>query len=708
MENIFVKEASYYKNNINPVQQYIEQLITFYRLKYNLSYEECKSKVKELLSSHFQNRTIKFFERQENGDRAVREDNILNYINDTIKNNQILTPTFTTYLSKNEKRSLLSDFIANNVKRRSVAKKIAQKAKVEGNTLLFTSKNNEQNMMKIYNNSLSGAFAQETCILYNPTSHSTLTSVTRTVSSLANTSNESIISGNRYLPTIDDVINFIVYVVTYLNKDYIQQVVNKYNLHIPTIEETIEVLQYSSNLYFPPNPLYEQHILPLVKNLSDVERAGICYVNDLYHIRVYNENFFRNFINEITEKKIVNSTSEEYIEKIKTIDENILNFVHQIFFDEVKGYGKDYVKMNSIGLTSNLYETSLNVLQVLNKYSDFINAFLLSNITPFNSHRIRYMRRRTVVLSDTDSTCFTLDKWVEWYNNKFEINSKTIAVAGSIAFLATQVIIHLLAQLSKNLNVSNEDINVLAMKNEFLWTVHIPAEISKHYLAYTVMQEGNVFAKPDIEIKGVHLKNSAIPKAIIDDAKSLMKHMLENVHNNQRISLTSVINRIKQLELNIQQEIANGNTDYFKKSKIKNKEAYALGEELSPYQRHTFWIDIFSEKYGSINDPPYDVIIVPTILINKSSLKNWLESIPDTNIQNKLFTWLEKYKKTSLPTIYLENTLVTSIGIVEEIRNIIDYKRIILDITKQHRILLECLGVILNEELTISEMFFNI
>mgnify|MGYP005859707957 CR=1 FL=1 len=79
------------------------------------------------------------------------------------------------------------------------------------------------------------------------------------------------------------------------------------------------------------------------------------------------------------------------------------------------------------------------------------------------------------------------------------------------------------------MNIANENLNVLSMKNVFLWLTHVLCEISKHYFAYTGIQEGSVFKKPDIEIMGVHLKNSAIPKFIIQDAKEIMKYILSSV-----------------------------------------------------------------------------------------------------------------------------------------------------------------------------------
>lgn len=705
MLDIFYKDKDSYTNKLNILQGYRKQLSFYISKTKNISLEEATHKANEIIKSNFKDKTVVYFEREENGDRVVKHSSLLNYINTNLNNN-ILAPTFTSYRKKSEHPSILAEFISENVKKRSIAKKIAQKAKTEGNIELMIAKDNEQNMMKIYNNSLSGAFAQEACILHNPTAHSTLTSITRSITSLSNASNEKLVSGNRYYPRPIDVLNNIVYIASNANKEIIEKVMNKYNLHYPTVEDTVNVLKYSSDLYFIDHNYYNKYIIPFLNKLDRSELAAICYIGDLYHIRKYNDQFTRNLIDTLISKVEKEDSDSSIPEKIYSINENILNFVHQIFFSKIKGYGKDYKRMHENNIASYIYYTALYLIDTLYKYKDFFNAFFMQDIFPGNSFRLNYMRRRTVVLSDTDSTCFTLDEWVKWYKGNFSIEDTTIAVAGAVSFIASQAIIHQLALLSKYMNVDKENLNTLAMKNEFLWLVHVPCEVSKHYFAYTVMQEGNVFSNPDIEIKGVHLKSSAVPKFVINDCKDLMKYILSTVSDNKKVRLTDIIDRIKLLERNITDSVSKGEVIYLKKSKIKNKEAYSLDEDKSPFQRHTFWVEVFSPKYGIIQDPPYDVIKLPTIVDSKVKLVEWLNSIEDLEFRDRLSIWLNKNNKKDLPTIYLNEQYVIGNGIPKEILSIINIKRIILDVTIQHRIILETMGLIINESKLISEQFY--
>lgn len=708
MLDIFYRDKSQYHNQLNPVRGYLEQLSSYIQISRNVSKEEADIKARDVLKKHFKDKNVRYFERQENGDREVKDTTLLQYINNNIKEKNVLVPTFTSYMNANKKKSMLSEFIFVNVRRRSVAKKAGQKAKAEGNTELADAKNNEQNMMKIYNNSLSGAFAQAACILYNPTAHSTLTSITRTITSLSNASNEKLIAGNRFYPRGTDVINNVIYISTYADVSGIRAVVDTFNLHIPTVEETVAVLKYSSDLYFRDDKFYQTKIIPYLQKLTGYHLAAICYIGDLYHIRKFNDGFMRTVINEIIQPVTAEDTDESVCKNIHSINENILNFVHHIFYSQAKGQGKDYDKMfaSKSGLASSIYQTSRHVEDVLMKYKSFFNCFFMTDILPGNSFRLKNMRRRTVVLSDTDSTCFTLDEWVKWiYNGEFRIDDKSIATTGAVAFMAAQAIINQLAILSKGMNISDDHLNTLAMKNEFLWGIHSPCEISKHYFAYTLIQEGNVFKEPDIEVKGVHLKNSAVPKFVIQDAKKIMEYILSTLFDNKKIKFNYVVDCIKALENNIRDSVYKGEPVYLKKSKIKNPEAYALEGIKSPYARHLLWKQVFAPKYGNIQDPPYDVIKIPTTITSKPALNAWIESIEDKDLAARLVKWLEENCKKDLPTVYLNNTYVLGYGIPSEIMRIIDIKRIILDVTIQHRVILETLGVMLYSDKLVSEQF---
>ncbi len=704
MKDVFYQSNDKYVNQLNPVKGYLEQLTTYIQHKKNVSYEQAQAVAKQIIKDKFKDRTIKYFEREENGDRVVKDGTLMGYIRNNISNKNILVPTFTSYVNTRVKKSVLSDFIAVNVKERSIDKKAGQAAKAAGDMETFILKNNGQNVKKTRNNSLSGVFGQSSCILHNPTAHNTLTSITRTMTSMSNASNEQFVAGNRYFQTQKDVMKTVIYIATYLDLKAIKLAVEKYDLHLPSVAETVKVLKYSSDLYFDDDGYYQTKVIPFLESLTPYHLAGVCYCGDLYHIRKFNDGFMRNLVDRLI-TRVDDVRKMDNPMSIHKVDESILNFVHTIYFSTVKGYGKDYEKMNEASITASILKTAQNVMSVFMDMKDFFNAFFMTELFPANSFRLKNMRRRTVVLSDTDSTCFTLDEWVIWHRGGYVVDDASIALAGCLSYMVSQTIVHKLAIISRRMNVEDALLNTLAMKNEFLWAVHVPAPVSKHYFAYTLMQEGSVFKEPELEVKGVHLKNSAVPVEVVSHGKEIMEGLLKSVSDTGKLHFKEILNKVITLEKQIIESVQRGETEYLKKSKIKNKEAYSQDEMKSPYQRHQMWIDVFSPKYGDAGEPPYDVVKIPTVVVSKTALTDWLNGIGDLELRGRFNEWLTKYNKKSLPTIYLNESYVMGSGIPEEILPVIDLKRIVFDTTMQHRLILASLGMLLNENLMVHEQF---
>lgn len=705
MKGIFYKENSEYKEKLDPVKGYLEQITHLIKVKKGFTQERSREIATEILKSKFKDKHVKYFEREENGDRVVKDGTLLGYIKQNIEDENILVPTFTSYCNSKHKKSILSEFIGVNVKIRSIAKKESMQAFAEGDLELAESKNNEQSGKKIYNNALSGLFGLKTCILHNPTAHSALTSITRTITSLTNACNERLVAGNRYLPRQSDVMRSVVYESTYTEEDKIKKAVEQYNMYLPTVSDTVDVLKRSSDLYFVDEPYYEKYIIPFLNNLNPYQLANICYNGDMYHQRVYNPEVLREIFIDLTAIVEPDGTNLDDVSVIHQLDESIVLYVHTLMNKYIMGMGKDYDKMNVDGRAKAIYLTCLKIMETLNKHKAYFNAFFMTPIVPINSHRLRNMRRRVVVLSDTDSSAFTMDEWVKWWSGQFLVSPETIGLAGAITFIVSGNIVNQLAILSRSMNISDELLNTLAMKNEYLWSLHVPAEVSKHYFANTIFREGNVFDKPLLEVKGVHLKNSAVPVSVVERGDKLMTHILATIHNNKKLKLRDVLSEVIAIENMIIDSINKGEAVYLKRASIKDASAYSQGPDRSPYHRHVLWKDVFEPTYGQIEEPPYSVVKLPTIVTNKTGLKEWLDSMTNLDLRARLEKWLLDHNKNNLPTLYLNQSYADGSGIPPEMASIIDVRRIVFDTTLQLRVILESLGVHLNEDKLVKEQF---
>lgn len=702
--SIFTRAPEEYKREINPILEYKKQVAFYLSKTRSIDIQTATSIVETKLTNKeipIKDKELVCYKREENGDNNIHHTSLINYIRETVVNNLILAPTFTNYIPESVKRSPLVDFIDLNVANRSKAKKEGFKAKVLGDMVTYNFKNNEQNNLKTYNNSLSGTFATKGSILCNPTAHSTLTTTTRIETSLANTLNEKIIAGNRHYRTPDITLNNINFLAYIANKEQIEATIAKYNLVYPTPAQVSRCINSSTSQYWINGEAYYK-IDKYLETLEPYELASIMYTNDLYHIRQLNPDFIHNFIMTMI-SKIPYQGSNDLIKEMETIPDPVVNLAHQICINEVRGIGKDYTKLSEDKL-SIVLGTCKHIISTMEEYADFFKTFFVTDDVPASVAYIKSMVRKVVVLSDTDSTMFSCDEWVMWhYDGIFRYTDEGIAIAGVIGFISSQVIAHSLAIYSANLGVSTKRIFQMQMKPEYVFPVFIQAPVSKHYFTCIAMQEGNVYNKLDYEIKGVHLKNSALPKEVIKAAHDKMKAILYTIMDNKPILLRDEIKEVIALENKYREDISSNKEYYFRKTTIKDVTSYKLEEDKCPYWHYKLWCNVFEPKYGQISAPPYRSFILPLTINNKTDMAIWLAKIEDRELSDRLANFIKSTNKETIRTINISEDYTRAFGIPKEILMVLDIKRIILDLTLSRRIIIDSLGFTPKTDMLFSE-----
>lgn len=701
--NPFFLEDSSYKRNIDPVGHYIDQAAKYLSFSSKKTYEECvafvRKSIKDKTFPQIRDPRINFFERQENGDRVQTEGSLLSYITSSVTAKELIAPTLTTYLNTTEKESLLVSYIDSNVKARSIAKKAQFAAKAEGNAELEKIKNIEQTNRKLSNNAISGAHVSESTPLANKTAHSTLTSNCRSTSGYGNANNEKLLCGNRHYWNSSITLANIVSIVTHTDYQKLQLVIDKYNLKYPTVQEAVDCVTYSSDNYWLDQKALEE-ITTLFKNLTPIELAAFVYVGDIYHLMKYNDSVVRFFIAKLSAKKTTGGEIDS-LKILKNTHEDYLNLAHQICADEVKGIGKNYSKIEGTQSIITLASTVKNIEDVLTEYSDLIQALWTTDNMPASVAYFPESVRKAALTSDTDSTIFTVQDWVEWYKGYVGFDQESMAVAATMIFLASQSICHVLAQMSANFGIEQKRLRQVAMKNEFKFDIFVPTNVAKHYYALISCQEGNVFSELEEEIKGVHLKSSNAPKAITLKATHMMMEIMETVYSGKKISLIKYLTEIANTERDIVKSIKSGDLQYFRLGEIKTPESYIKEPENSPYSHYMLWLEVFAEKYGTFSPPPYQTIKVSTILENQTATTKWLTEMKDKEFAKRMMNWLERNNKKYVPNLMVPVEAVTANGIPEEILDIIDIRKIVYDLCKIFYIVLETLGFyICNDSMT--------
>lgn len=704
-QNPFLKPTESYTRQINPIGQYIDQMAHYLNSMTGDPLDACRAYILNALKTqafpNMRDPVVRHYERLDNGDNHVTETPLSHFIQNVTRNGYILAPSFTVYLHPEMRRSILVNFTEKNKKLRSIAKKKSHQAKAEGNLAEHTYQENVQSKKKIYNNAMSGSFGTEGTVLYNPTAHSTLTSITRTVVSLCNATNERMLAGNRHYWSPDIVINNIISTITPTDREAMTAVMTRYALHYPTVEETMQVIQYSTDLYWRDGR-YLQTIRAYVETLDPLQRAAFVYTGDFYHLRLFNSDCVRTFLQTLA--TIVTTAEPDSLARVKTLNEDIVLFSHQVCAMQIKGMGKNYDKMAEAGVLDTIVGTADHIYDTIGQYRDLIDIFFLTDNLPASIAQIPHMLRRVVPLSDTDSSCYSVDKWVEWYQGNSAVNATSLGIAAAVAYLTTQSMAHILAILSANINTPKEYLHVLAVKGEYIWDAFMLTSKAKHYAARTIYQEGNVYAEPEYDTKGVHLISSASPASLIKNTHATIRGILDTVASGQKISLYKLLRSIGDVERSITLSLLQGDEEYCRSMMIKDAAGYVLPPDKSPFLHYTLWQEVFAPKYGSVNPPPYVAIKIPTQLENKTAVKQWLHAMVDRELASRLEAWMQLNKKTTIGVFLIPLDHVQSHGIPEELKAIMDTKRVVLELTNGYRLVLESLGFYCKKQWLISEM----
>ena len=693
INNVFKFEKHKYKNNVDPINDYLSIASNVLNKMFDM--DRPADKLKSYIKNNklFKNPKVKFYERDLKGNRTIKVDTLNNYINSVKRDNNIIVPSFTVYFSKKKKESLHAEFININVRDRSKHKKLAFKYdmakdydKANYHTVL-------QKVKKIFNNSLSGAYASVGTILNNPSAHYTLTSITRALASIGNTISESIISGNRHYRSPDIMFNHIATIVDSIDYKRVKKVIDDYNLYLPTADEVLLSLLKSSSKYWR-DVEKENLILEYLSKLNAYERAYVLYHNDLYHIRKFNDKLIRDILTKTINYELKHYSLSELEHILATTEDWLLNLTYHIVSSRIVGKSKDKFTVKD---KEHMVSFILNFKEIFLEHRELINTFLVTEIFPPSIAYIKDMVRESIVLSDTDSTCATYGEWVNWYYGEDKFTNEAVSLSAVVMTIVAQSTDHYIKVFSINMNITFEAASNLKMKNEYFWPTFVNTNVSKHYFADVAIVEGNVKDYSNnilksLEKKGVNLiAPQAYPPAR-ELGDELQLHILKQIKTNNKLDLSYYLDKILAMERLIYEKIKQGSPDVLKLEKIKEAKSYKLEPIKSPYFYYMLWEEVFSLKYGKAPDPEYMAVKLPTLLDSKKDMSNFLDSIEDENIERSLRLLMGKAKKDKITVFRLPLIIVYNKGLPIELLDIINYKRVIRDNVNHLYILLESIG----------------
>jgi hypothetical protein len=150
---------------------------------------------------------------------------------------------------------------------------------------------------------------------------------------------------------------------------------------------------------------------------------------------------------------------------------------------------------------------------------------------------------------------------------------------------------------------------------------------------------------------------------------------------------------VADLERDVQRSIIAGESTYMRSGQIKTAESYKKDPQSSPYQFYDLWQKVFAPKYGEAPPPPYQAMKLSLDLNSAGAVRNWVESIEDKELAQRLKDWLIKNNKTgAITSLLLPEQNLEATGMPKELISQLDMRRATLDVSKIFYLILETLG----------------
>jgi hypothetical protein len=694
---IFRKEKSEYHRDTQVLNAWVDQASFGLSKSKNIPLAKAREFILANMKPgglfEFHDPVVKYMHRDNFEDRVMKETTMSKYLADATNSNESIAPTFTTYCSPDTKQSLLALYTMDNIVGRDVSKGQMFDAKRAGDKVLYIFKNLEQNGKKTTNNSLSGASLTPSTSLFNPTSHSALTTNCRTTTAFGNANNEKFIEGNRHYMDVDTIMNNLISICQITDLSLVENAMREFGLAYPTGDDVLSCIERSKELYFPSN----KHMGPVyrfIETMTPLERAAFVYIGDLYHLHKHNKHFVENFLNAMIVVQTVPLSVEESDMVLKAVGEDTVNLSRQICREFSPGKKPKEIKEANEHNYGLLGATAKNINQVLVGIQPVITAFWLTDNMPASVGNFPSSVRRSVLGGDTDSTLFTVQEWIQRIYGTIGFTDDMESTSDAVVYLAAQTSSHLHAKMSANYGVHRDRLFDVQMKNEYKFKIFVPTLMAKHYWAMKTAQEGNVFTMPELELKGANMISSATPGDIVKNVKGFLLQQMEDIVAGKDIYLNDLLDQISEKENGIFEDVKTGSTEYFKMAHLKPANAYkAENPDRTPYWNHIFWNRTFGKVYGQVDEPPYSMVKVSLEINNVTEYATWLDQIKDQKLVEDIKAETGRIGRKFITTLYVPMSIVQISGIPDEILAGSNARKIVRECCGAYYHILETMGV---------------
>ncbi len=612
----------------------------------------------------------------------------------------IVTPSGSMYMSKRVKEAFLAKLIDDGLALRKAIKKEMFAAAADGDKLLTKQKHYGQSSVKIKLNSLPGGMGSPHNIFYDKGGYNAITSSARALIAQSYVTAETVMGGNWPWFNQEEILNHIYTVaVRCPSKDEINTVMGAYNIKPVTREMLFEFMLKTVKQYKP-----KEELLLAKKALVGTEDHVIqflYYMHNLRHLLWGNEDVFKPIMRDIL--SIPPDLSTEGIEPgdMWKTDEDLIAVVFTVMAEEISGIKpKDLVKEHP-ELAKRCAAIGQRMQGLLDLIEPLFEMFIYTDVNTAQVLTRTTMYRNTVIISDTDSVIYTSKDWVNWYVGHLDkIVAESFDIAALITYFLTRAVADTMAKFSIGQGATGESVQIMQMKNEYLYPTLILYDAKKVYAGVIKVQEGVVLPEPKVDLKGGAIRSSNVAKDSRDFTQDLIVEHILKPSADGKISAMALIKRVVEFEHRIINSLKAGHTEFLGRQSIKTMDSYD-NPSSSAWAYGEAWNAIFGGKYDPIQPPDK----VPLVKL-KAMPVGFLDLVKemDPEIYTSMTDYIAKHGK--LPTAIGMSPITPRIP--PELIELADIRHVVYSNIKPIYLTLERLGISVGfekQQLLLSDVY---
>ena len=648
------------------LEAYKLQMAKYLSFAYNLDQEKAEAIVLDICKKRYKPLTAIIEETKEDNRPVIKGVDLVSWFDRQADN--IITPSGSVYMQHTKKTGTIIAMVQKFLGNRKKEKKLMLKAKAAGDKTAYLIHYYAQTLIKIFVNALPGNFGSKYSIFYDKGNYNAITSCGRALIAYAYSEIEAVLGGNFMWLTLDDLrVHIISQLHAGIDEGKVEHVMFKYHLARKTKDDLYnfykkELMIYNrytdymhkndspvNHAFCRDNKLYNfldktkksndtveyarynghkesdlSKIAELVWKLNDTQVQYFYYFENLRHIIMENDEFFRKYLNDMFNYDLIPIDNTVDPNNLFNVDGALVIMVNVAFHKYVDP-GDSEIQVYDLPkarpeLARRFVCIAKYVEEKLKDMDELFETFIYTPICRPNDENQFLLYRNSAVVSDTDSVIFTVKDWVEWYTGSvYSIDDQAYHIAMVMIYWITKAVSHALYLYSEAQGANGEYLKTSAMKNEFLYPVMIQADVKKHYAGVITVQEGVILPKPDIDIKGGQLRGSKVPKVALKFTEDLTSDdILMNIYKHGRVNAHALVEKIREFEMRIYNDVQNGSTEWYPSLSIKTEDKYA-DPMSSVWYYYLVWEEVFAPKYGSIILPTK----TPAVPVNRPTELYW-------------------------------------------------------------------------------------